>query len=108
MTEGHIGLPEYAFFESGQVSEAASQRTHPQQPCGSPSCVGQQPEVRTKVQMQVTRLPHVTPVSTWNQCLCERAKIMDVCSGCMHCFRQTGLLGNGNIDLLLLCWVQLT
>ena len=64
MTEGHIGLPEYAFFESGQVSEAASQHIHPQQPCGSPSCVGQQPEVRKKVQTLVTWVSQMTPVST--------------------------------------------
>lgn len=46
MVEGHIGLPGYAFFGSGQASEAASQHTHPQRPCGSPLCVGQQPEVK--------------------------------------------------------------
>ncbi len=67
MTEGHTGLPGYAFFESGQVSEAASQHIHPQQPCGSPLCVGRQPEVRKKVQMPVIWLPHETAVSTWDQ-----------------------------------------
>ncbi len=48
IVEGHVRLPGYAFFESDQVSEAASQHIHPQQPCGSPWCVGQQPEVRKK------------------------------------------------------------